>query len=729
VSGWTFFESRPASGRFLITATGYGPDGANVDITVVRGAVTQIESYSSGDPFGDAAAVLTFPTITMFDDPTSMEFRRWLYHFADIDIYWAPSVPATPITAPEDRVIDPVTQQPILTNPYGFGAVKVWEGFIASFEFTDQGLSMQCQGALYQLDRYQAKPFYPARPWPVEALIADQFDHTRRPNLRTMPLQIGWPTSWKRTVPAYSGEDPPVFAPVVAVGVNWTQYVSRSTGGWEAALTSFIQGLLTGMITRNGDGDNVPPGDQWTVDKYTGRRPVLHVRDRHRIPDFTVWLGTPGVAVSLSSDSTQAGNIIYGQGQDIHGVAWNNAIISNDGTRTDYQPLAADPAVFPLDSNPLLVQGAFVSEVNAKFDSGISQADATGLAALFLGRDRETGWTGSVTLSVDPSPHLPRWLITSGMTLLLKGFLGSGNVGVRLHISAVEVTPESGDVALTVDTRYRDLLTVQEAINRARDPLTPVKMLQINRTSITVEDIQAPWDYAAGSGYVPRACRQFHVTRPATQLFPYVAFAKARPPKSYPDFYVKCNASAAKDYDKWAGPVPVRVSKSGTINRTEFAIYDANGNVITDCPFHVSFYNLDVSADDMPTAQDGSGPSPFINNAFEKIDPNTGEAWPSGNYLDPPDSLIIGWGNVVNNVANRAGFSPGSEADDNKPTGLLIDAVNWQYDTTKNMEYQPYIPNGLQDDQALLIWAMFYAEYRTPVYFMGRLFHLNSGSE
>jgi hypothetical protein len=24
---------------------------------------------------------------------------------------------------------------------------------------------------------------------------------------------------------------------------------------------------------------------------------------------------------------------------------------------------------------------------------------------------------------------------------------------------------------------------------------------------------------------------------------------------------------------------------------------------------------------------------------------------------------------------------------------------------------------------------MFYAEYRTPVYFMGRLFHLNSGSE
>lgn len=729
MSGWIFNSASPASGRFLITATGWGADGANVDITAVRGVLTTIESYSSADPFGDAAAVLTFAGITMFDDLTSIEFRRWLYHFADIDIYWSPSVPASPITAPEDRVIDPFTQRPTLSNPFGgLGTVKVWEGYIASMEFSDQGLSIQCQGALFQLDRYQAKPFYPQRPWPVESLISDQFDHTRRPQLRTKPLQIGWPTSWKRKVPPYSGEDPPVFMPVVPVGANWTQYISRSTGGWEAALTSFIQGLLTGMITRNGDGDNVPPGDQWTINKYSGRRPVLTVRDRHRIPDFTVWLGTPGVDVSLSSDSTQAGNVIFGQGQDIHGVVWDNAVISNDGTRTDYVPMASDPAVYPPTDNPLLIPGGFVTEVNAKFDTGISQADAIGLSALFLGRDRDTGWTGSVTLATDPSSHLPRWLITAGMTMLLKGFLGTGATGIRLHISAVTTNPEAGTVELTVDTRYRDLLTVQEAINRARDPLTPVKMLQINKASITVDDIQAPWNYAAGAGYVPKACREFHLSRPVTQLFPYAAFAKKRPPKAYPDYYVKCNASAAKDYDKWAGPIPVRMSKSGTINRTEFACYDANGNVLA-IPFHVSFYNLDVSADDMPTAVDGTGPSPFVNNAFEKIDPNTGEAWPSGNYLDAPESLIIGWGNVVNNVPNRAGFSPGSEADGHGVTGLLIDAVNWQYDTTKNTEYQPYIPIGLQDDQALLVWAMFYAEYSTSVYFMGRLFHQNSGSE
>lgn len=737
---WTFEESRIASGRFRISATGWGPDGANVDITTVRGVPTLISSYSSADPFGDAAAVLHFGGLTPFDDLHSTELRRWLMNFADIDIYWSPSIPATSSTAPEDRTIDPFTNQPTVQNPYT-GAIKVWEGYIASFDFSDDAIEVQCQGAVFQLDRYQARPFFPARPWPIERLIADQFDHTNRPNLRTKPLQMIWPDTWKRVAPVYTGTSPMVYAPVINPGDNWTEYVSRSTGGFDAALTSFIQNLLTSMITRPGDGDEVVPGDQWTIGKATGRQPQMYVRARNRPADFSVWVGTPGVTVSLSSDSTQAGNVIYGRGTDLHGVVWNNGQVSNDGTRTVYAPLAAEVSVYPLQDNPLLVPGAFVTEVSTSFETGFSQEQATELAQQWLARDRDSGFTGSITLSTDPSSSLSRWQVRAGMTMVLQGFLGSGERGIRLHISAVTVSPEAGTVDLTVDTRYRDLLTVQESINRTRDPLTPIKMLQVNKTSVVLDDIQSPWSYNAGAGCCPIKSLGFHNLIPSTANFPYETYTKKYPPISYPDFYIKCTPNAAKPEDRWVhwydevgggDGVPILTSTKGTISRTEFAVYDKLGNVVPQAMYHVSIYTVDPLVDqDMPQAANGDI-TPFINNAFETNDPTTGQPWPPGSHLGPSPNLIIGWGSVTNGTSNRCGFSPGSEADNGQnPTGLLIDNLTWQYDSTNNTEYQPDLPaNAPQSPGALNVYAMFYAEnYTEPVYFMGRLFHQNAGSD
>jgi hypothetical protein len=256
-------------------------------------------------------------------------------------------------------------------------------------------------------------------------------------------------------------------------------------------------------------------------------------------------------------------------------------------------------------------------------------------------------------------------------------------------------------------------------------------MLQVNRTSTTVDDINAPWDYAAGAGCIPLAAKDFHKSRPSGEGFPYPNWAKTHSPTTNPDWYVKCTANASTYLARWVGPIPIRTSEKGTIDRTEVAAYDRNGNVLK-IPFHVSFYALDVAADDMPTAQDGTGPSPYINNAFEANNPATGLPWPPGNYLTPPDSFIVGWGNRVNGIYNRAGFSPGSEADGNSPTGTLVDMTSWQYDNTSNIEYDPSLPNGLQNDLAVTIYAMFYAEVpfpspiaSQPVYFMGRLFRTN----
>ena len=117
-------------------------------------------------------------------------------------------------------------------------------------------------------------------------------------------------------------------------------------------------------------------------------------------------------------------------------------------------------------------------------------------------RDQRPGWAGDITLKVDP-PEMSRWAIKAGMTLNLQGFAGSGEQGVHFHVAQVEANPLEGTVKLTLDTRYRDLLNLEEARVRARDPLTPSKMLQINRRSVMIEDLQAPWDYTAGSGFIP----------------------------------------------------------------------------------------------------------------------------------------------------------------------------------------------------------------------------------
>jgi hypothetical protein len=309
---------------------------------------------------------------------------------------------------------------------------------------------------------------------------------------------------------------------------------------------------------------------------------------------------------------------------------------------------------------------------------------------------------------------------------------------VRLHVSAVTCAPEEGTVELTVDSRYRDLLTVQESINRTRDPLTPVKMLQINKTSLMIPDVQAPWDYSAGAGCVPLPSKDFHRMCPEALAFPYQSFTKKYPPTSHPEFYVKVNANSsdATGQARWAGPISVLTSTKGSISRSEFAMYDKAGNVLP-WYFHVSFYqNNNIDYSNMPRDSHGLY-SPFIDNGFEETNPATGMPWATTSDMGPPPDLLVGWGSQTMEKMNRAGFSPGSEADGSSPTGLLIDNLVWNYDSSKNLEYAPDLPAGYpQPDGALNIYGMFYAEIppgsaipQQAVYFMGRLFHQNAGSD
>lgn len=159
------------SGHFRIFAQ--PPGGKRVDITMFRGAPTQINSISTTDPFGDATAQLSFPQISGFDRPGQGDLS-WMVPWVGIDIVW-----------------------------YSEGAPTtwVWEGFQVSEDFGQSGYSIALKGALYELDNYLAAPWYPQYPVPYELLIRGAFDPKGHVGLRTNPLTISWPKGWDKVVP------------------------------------------------------------------------------------------------------------------------------------------------------------------------------------------------------------------------------------------------------------------------------------------------------------------------------------------------------------------------------------------------------------------------------------------------------------------------------------------------------------------------------------------------
>lgn len=754
------------------------PGSPAQDVTFFRGVPVQLSSFSNADPFGDSTAQLSFPQITAFDDPMSPELVNWFGLFSNVDIWWVPAVKASDYPGANfhgaPNWINPITNQKDILAPVYFDVgsthydlrVKVWEGYVASIEYTagtEHGVELQCQGALFQLDRYLQKPFYPPRPYPLEALIADAMSTVNKPHLRTKNLVIQWPTGWQTTIPARghyldsSNHVQVVPSSLVIegkVGSKWSGYASRQTGSWDRVLTGFIQNQLALMVVGGSDVSNgALAGSQWTVNQQRqtttspGRVPVLLVRDNLRTPDFSLWLGTPGVEATFTRDSTQMANIAYGDGTSLDGTKWTRSVISNNGARTDYLPLAWVPSVYPYSNNKLFSNQPFVQEAYLKFDAGMSEAQAQTSAQQQLERDLDPGWTGTLTLSVDPSATMSRWTIRSGMTVKLLGIAGRGDEGLNFHISEVQANVSDGSIQLTLDSRYRDLLTVEEARARTRDPLTPTRMLAVGRTSQTIEDIQAPWSYAAGSGYMPGPgygsksnSQPWWTAKIDSITFPYAKQFQAFPPtgrNGHPQWYVKVNANAggygSASYQtptyraqRWTA-FPILTSEAGTIRRTEMICVDRNGNILK-IPFHFSIYYVKPTPSAMP--KDKNGPSPYINNAFTQVDPVTGQPWPPGNFLDgDPDTRIIGWGAQVNHVFDRAGFWPGSEPQGTPCSGIFVDETPWSYNNvTGNPNFNQNLSIGKkQHVDAVTLYGMLYAEYSEPVYFLGRLYRQDQG--
>src|SRR4051812_43784493 len=119
MSKWTFSTARTVGGRFMPVISKLTQHGQSVNVTTVRKAPTRIDSYSSGDPFGDSTAVLTFPALTQFDDLDASDLGRWLGYYSNVDLYWLPAFdPGTGLYGANEYIIDPLTNQSDVVAPY-----------------------------------------------------------------------------------------------------------------------------------------------------------------------------------------------------------------------------------------------------------------------------------------------------------------------------------------------------------------------------------------------------------------------------------------------------------------------------------------------------------------------------------------------------------------------------------------------------------------------------------
>ena len=704
-------------GYFRIFAT--PPEGRRREITMFRGAPTTIASLSTTDPFGDATGSVTLPKVTGFDRPGSGDLD-WLVPWTAIDVQYH--------------------------HADGSLGDWEWEGMFVSEDITEEGYTMSLKGALYQLDNFRAAPWFPQYPVPYELLLKEAFDPATHPTLRTAPLQVVFPDDWNTVVPTFDEPDYLWFLRPYGVkpGERWTGLLSRSTGGWEPTLTGYVQGMLGVMYTEDG---------QWTISKRRGRVPVLHVREHVTTPGEdipVVHYGAPGVKISLSRDYSQSTNVIYGQGQDLNGTSFSGQNVGASG-RSFYEPFAALPQVHPAKDNAAYLRRMTRNESRLQFPQGIDELSAREVAATHLRRFADPGYTGSVTLTSDPvisgRPY-PRMMLRAGSNLVLRGFRGTDLV---LHVTEATITPHSeGSVQLTVDTKFRDALTVHEVRARTRDALDPVNLLQVGKFSTTVQDMILPWSHSQGSGCIPSGgdldSTPFFTRRLGeTSRFPWTDYTTKYPPKKYPQYYVKVNPQNSSADKNWgnmrsngvAYGFPIRMSQNGSIRLIQVAAYDENGNVVP-VRFHLSIYNNSgVTSKDMPRIPKAKTPGagkyaqgqafPFFQGAFERLNPDGTETTDPLRVLHDSAGLVVGWGNYY----EEAGYSPGRSSAGNKKTGLLVDETAWSFDTTMDPDFDKYsVKNTREAKTTGLLYGMVYVDGHgnKPVYIMGRAWRAEAGA-
>jgi hypothetical protein len=304
------------------------------DITTINSVPTLVDALTFGEPYGELTGQLTLPELAPFDDLTAIGAQPG----ANIDIY---------------RVLPAA-----LAATAGTAEVPYWHGIIASYEMSDgpgiqTAISLQLTGALYG-----------------EASVRQH-----QPLMLDTAYDVG---SWAGRALDYALYDRP-FSPFTRFTFesDTTGIEVRYRGSRGQSTIDYLDELLALAQDQT---------NQWTIARaYKSYGTLDAPRPRHyyiraKSPDFdtaiqqnTVYMGGYGIAVSLSSDVTEAFNVVYGEGvhpvgtSELSGSRWRNSVYPMlNGTVPTY-PDRISGADFPVTTGD--TDGLFTTDVITQLTS------------------------------------------------------------------------------------------------------------------------------------------------------------------------------------------------------------------------------------------------------------------------------------------------------------------------------------------------------------------------
>lgn len=596
--------------RIIVDPKPSASTNESVDVTFVRGAATTVTNLSTTDPFGPAAATLVFTSVTLLDTPGVGDLS-WLVPEANVDICWMK--PQTPGVASTDADV-----------------LYRWEGYFVSFEYGEEDagstLTVVCNGAMKQMDNYLAYPEHLTQPISYEYAIERQFNKINRPDSRLKNCIPFKETALTDPDFAFLGNNPDnifnaasyenfnskdaiytktmskYYKPInLNDGDIWTGLLTRSTGNFEPVLTNYIQNLLESMQT---------PTGSFSLLLASGRQPYFKHRTRLTSPaedTLVVDVLWPGVKISVTQDFTQKANVVYGTGKALNGDTFTNIVFDANGSRSYYEPFAAKAENYPrVDSNPAFNKDKMSKEISLNFWAGLNTVDAKLVAQKHLELFSEPGITAQLTLNVDPKLQdgtgVARQTITAGSTVLVKGLFGNQQ-GILFHVTEQSYSGSDNTVTLTLDSKYRSQLTVQEVRMRGKDSLVLSRLLGVGQFKPNIDDLLFPWSYEQGSGFVPLGSKYLWDSANAANIavgdFPWTNLTTTFPPKLFNPsdtddnnaFYASLTGPAdTKNADNnWTSAIPVMFASAGSIASVRFVAVKADGTPYK-VPFHVSLW-------------------------------------------------------------------------------------------------------------------------------------------
>lgn len=739
---------------------------ASADISMFRGFPITVEALSWTDPFGPETATLTVPGVSATERIPGSD-TWWLAAGTRVAITYEPTN--------QDTVEALAALRPELADGIA------WEGVVTSKSFSigsqGVGVTLECIGAMRVLDSRVAPAIRFSRPHTYEWVIGRHITHANANHPTGLaPMRTVWPSWWTRryepdsTLPDYLQPDQ------VTAGYPWTGMTTREFGRWDAVLSSTIQGLLSVMFTERG---------QFTLMLDPGAVPVLRHRDHLLADDETtlhIDAAWPGIEIALTMDESQTVNAVYGEARStISGASYKGLRYNLDGSSSGYDPFEVHGSVDPM--SVMRDTSVIRRELYINFSDGLAPADAIEKARIHIGRNASPGITGTITIT-GASPLVkhpdgrmvpyPSVAIRAGDSIRVHGLLGSSE-GVLFGISKATSAPMADSVTLTVDTKFRDYMTVREVMDRGRDALRPWHMMTVGKYNVNIPDAVMRWNYAEGSGYIPYESFTGGLWdgAPNELRFPWTEWTRKRPPRSesWRRCYLKVPAIVFKDGNRnadarqnWNRPESIEhqngcfvlLSQAGEIALLQVAAYDAEGNV-KKVPFHLSIWGSNgasamssplLHADTTCWYTDADGftkqvnyadgmPYPFFPDAWEQYltDGRQGD-WVT-DAQPSEDGLFIGYGNYW----EKAGYWPGTgrtEVTDtlypeidgvrSMPTGLLVDEAGWSYDMSQFAGFSLNSPDSNILSEHGNATVLVYCESDTDTYFLGRLFRKEYGS-